>query len=455
MLMMLFASLFCGMAEFFCTASTILFLHCFYDTRYLFNKKKLLVILLFSLLACASSFVLQYWQNAMVLFDILGILEMILLVSDYKGKKFWAGVRLYLCCSLFASLLSVYTSVVQCCIQPYDLDALMVYMETQQFFTEALLIAYGMGTVFFGCLFPVLYRMYRNGVVMRCGKREIFALLGLGLLGYVMLVVIIAGIDLSARILLYALAIVTVLLVSLFSVYLFSSRTRKYYRQRTALQESHIQAELAHFQQYQQSQEETSRFRHDFRNHLLCLNELLQQNKGEEASAYVAELLETVETASKRYVTGDLLLDSILAVKAQTMEDWDISFELDGVLAGGLPWKPVDICSVFANAMDNAIEACQKVPAQQRYISFSIRSTPQYWFVTIENPVDQAVDTGRLFRKNGGYSSKATAAGHGIGTYNMKYTVESYGDMLKAECTDRTFTLEIMVDKKLPEEAQN
>ena len=81
----------------------------------------------------------------------------------------------------------------------------------------------------------------------------------------------------------------------------------------------------------------------------------------------------------------------------------------------------------------------------------TIRSTPLFWFVTIENPVFERVDTSKLFQKNGGYTSKADASQHGIGTYNMKNTVESYGAMINAECTEESFRLEIMIGKSNPE----
>ena len=76
-----------------------------------------------------------------------------------------------------------------------------------------------------------------------------------------------------------------------------------------------------------------------------------------------------------------------------------------------------------------------------------IKSTSQFWFITIANPVTVAIDTAKLFQRNGGYTSKSDSAKHGIGTYNMKHTVEANGAMLKAECTDETFRLEIMIDK--------
>ena len=107
----------------------------------------------------------------------------------------------------------------------------------------------------------------------------------------------------------------------------------------------------------------------------------------------------------------------------------------------------MDICNVFGNALDNAMEACKKLPPEQRYIHMSIKSTLQFWFITIENPVAAAVDTSKLFQKSGGYTTKDNASQHGIGTYNMKHTIESYGGILKAVCTDSAFAVEIMIDK--------
>ena len=76
-----------------------------------------------------------------------------------------------------------------------------------------------------------------------------------------------------------------------------------------------------------------------------------------------------------------------------------------------------------------------------------IKSTPQFWFVRIENPVKEPVNVGLLFQEKGGYTTKQNAGKHGIGTYNMKHTVESNGGMLQAECTNLRFILEIMIDK--------
>lgn len=115
--------------------------------------------------------------------------------------------------------------------------------------------------------------------------------------------------------------------------------------------------------------------------------------------------------------------------------------------AGGLQWRVMDVCAVFANAFDNAIEACEKLPQEDRYIHLTIKATEQFWFLTMTNPVKEKVNTKRLFQRIGGYTSKADNKQHGIGTYNMKRVVESHGGLVKATCQEHQFTLEIVLDK--------
>jgi len=88
---------------------------------------------------------------------------------------------------------------------------------------------------------------------------------------------------------------------------------------------------------------------------------------------------------------------------------------------------------------------------EQRTITIKLKATSQFWFVRIENPVERNIDVTRLFQEKGGYTSKSNSGQHGIGTYNIKRTVESYGGILKAECKDMQFILEIIIDKSSTE----
>ena len=425
-----------GVGSYFVIGSLILFLHCFYDTGYVWNKRKAFLLFILSIIR-----IIVNLSDLIVVDRILFVTYFVIGLYDYNGKKLVGAVRFIITYYLIISLATAITANVASNIIP-DFDANTILENTDVSFVLYLLMS-----LYFVPLFIILYfKVYRRGIAIKCGKRETLLLCG-----YFLCLIITLGCTVSAE----GGSDDSLLMQSLFCavigvlppILVFSLCIGNHYHHKTKLQEVYLQSELEHFRQYMHAQEETRRFRHDIRNNLLCLNEMVASGDHNKLTQYLKDMVEITDSLSFKYVTGDMLLDSILNSKAQVMEQQNICFELDGVLAGGLSWKPMDICAVFANAIDNAIEACQKVNPENRHISIKIKSTTQFWLITIKNSVAEIVDTKKLFQKNGGYTSKSDSSRHGIGTYSMKQTVESYGAIMKAECTDQVFTLEIMIDK--------
>ena len=425
---------------FFRTASIIVFLRCFYDFGFQWNRKKA-IFLLFS----ATLYIISFVFNSPVVFALLQIFSVlaftVIAIYDYHGNKLVGFLR-YECVNLLCQVLISEISFV---VAYYVLPNFNI--ESTEINNDEELFQCIFSTAYFCVMFLLLhFGVHKRGLIMSCGKKYTILTL-LYLLILFCFFVVVTDYEKNGKESLAILVSAFTLLTTMLPVFAYSLRISAHYQQRTKVQETYMQTELEHFRQYMHAQEETRRFRHDIRNNLLCMNEMVASGDQEKLTQYLKDLLKTTDTLSFKYVSGDDLLDSILNAKAQYMEQQSIRFELDGVLAGGLPWKPMDICAVFANAIDNAIEACQKVPPEERYISMCIKATPQFWLITIENSVAEAVDTKKLFQKNGGYTSKSDSSRHGIGTYSMKRTVESYGAIMEAKCTEQIFTLEIMIDK--------
>lgn len=136
------------------------------------------------------------------------------------------------------------------------------------------------------------------------------------------------------KVLQMAMAAVMIIFVLGLPAYLFQNRARAFYRDRNDYQEAFMQAELAYFQQYKESQQETKHFRHDMKNHLSCLNIMLGEEKNDEAREYLESLLHQVMSLSPEIVTGDEMLDCIFSSKWNLMKKENINFEIDGVLDG-------------------------------------------------------------------------------------------------------------------------
>ena len=227
-------------------------------------------------------------------------------------------------------------------------------------------------------------------------------------------------------------------------VVIVTMASEKFLREQNEYQESYLKAELEYIEQYKRTQTETRAFRHDIINNLSLAKMMLDEGRTEDANAHISGLLGDVRALSPRYVTGDEMLDMIVSLKADKMRDEKIRFTCDGVLDGGLNMKPMDCCSIFANALDNAIEAARD--SSDPFVDLSIKRTSKFFVIRISNSCREKVDINKLFAMNG-YTSKSDKEHHGFGLSNIRNTAESYNGMVKAECEDDVFALSVMVPR--------
>ena len=221
--------------------------------------------------------------------------------------------------------------------------------------------------------------------------------------------------------------------------------------EKTVIQEGYISAELEYIDQYKRSQEETRAFRHDIANNMSLLSAMMGEGKYEEAEQYLNDLLGSVRGMSPKYVTGDEMLDCLVGMKAGRMEEAGIAFTIDGVADGGLSMKPTDICSIFANALDNAIEACENMPdGKERTIRLEIKKAGQFFAIKLVNTYEESREgfaLGKLFDGKERHTSKKDKSFHGYGTQNIKATVEKNNGILKSETGEGLFTLSVMIPR--------
>lgn len=226
---------------------------------------------------------------------------------------------------------------------------------------------------------------------------------------------------------------------------------RKRAVEKTVIQEGYIASELEYINQYKKSQEETRAFRHDIANNLSLLAAMMEEGKSDEAKDYVNELRGELRGMSPKYATGDEMLDCIVGMKASKMEEDGIKFNYDGLIDGGLGMKPVDVCNIFANALDNAIEACERISDKDnRWIDLKIKKTDQFFNIKLSNSIIQdkkGLSLDNLFDGSSRKTSKKDKNLHGFGTQNMKHAIEKYDGMLKSEAQEDTFTLSIMIPR--------
>lgn len=174
---------------------------------------------------------------------------------------------------------------------------------------------------------------------------------------------------------------------------------------------------------------------HDFKNHLFTLRGMLE--KDEKAKAYVEELLQVSYEKAQYCLCGNSVIDSVINCKISEAKRQGINFTHRVILFSEVYMSSVDICAVLANQIDNAIEACTRIPAgEEKSVRVEIWQKEAFVFFKVtntcfENPFNS---------KNELVSTKDDPSGlHGYGIKNITKTAESYGGTVKSHYADGLF----------------
>ncbi|MBO4990441.1 MAG: GHKL domain-containing protein [Clostridia bacterium] len=154
-----------------------------------------------------------------------------------------------------------------------------------------------------------------------------------------------------------------------------------------------------------------------------------------------ADEFEEIENAVDIYAsvvkTGNEALDVILTEKSLYCEKNKISLTsiADGEALSFL--RSSDLYSLFGNALDNAIEAVEKLPAEQRNISLSVKKFGKIVAVRVENPYDGVLLPNAETRKQ-------EKDWHGFGILSIQTITEKYGGTLSIETERNMFRLNLL-----------
>jgi len=172
---------------------------------------------------------------------------------------------------------------------------------------------------------------------------------------------------------------------------------------------------------------------HDLKHQIAALRTMYDDSLGNEVINSIAG---TVRIYDSFVRTGNEGLDTILTAKNQQCMDKNIMFTCiaDGKVLKNM--DPIDLFTLFGNMMDNAIEAVEHLPKEERSISLSIKEELGMVLITEENPCQ------RTKQENGRFqTTKEDKANHGYGIRSMEMVVKKYDGTLSADVKDDVFTL--------------
>lgn len=229
------------------------------------------------------------------------------------------------------------------------------------------------------------------------------------------------------------------ILLSFFSMlYLFthlSEQSEKITEQR--LMEQQLNSRIKYYNDMIATETELRKLRHDLKNHLILLRRDFEEGNNIQGINYIDGLADRLHLSGDGAKTGNGNIDAIVSVKKKEAEGKGITFEWDMAAPNKIKAEPADLCIILGNALDNAIEACEKINNGKRNINIEMFYKNGMLSCTITNSVND-----KEFSMT---SRKGDAKNHGIGLNSIRSAVEKYSGILNTEYSKGFFTLSFVI----------
>lgn len=196
------------------------------------------------------------------------------------------------------------------------------------------------------------------------------------------------------------------------------------------------------YEQYHMSQDSIDIINqkyHDLKNQIVMIR---AEKDTEKHEMYLEELENSIKFYEAQYKTGNEVLDTILTSKLLTCieNDINVSCIADGKLLDFIP--TMDLCSIFGNSLDNAIESVIKIEdKEKRLIKIAVFSQNDLLLIRIENYYLNSL----TYFSGNFLTTKKDTKYHGFGLKSIKNIVEKHGGSVSIKTDNNWFKLVILM----------
>jgi len=182
-------------------------------------------------------------------------------------------------------------------------------------------------------------------------------------------------------------------------------------------------------------------WRHDYHNHIQVLKAHMDKHQIEQARAYLGEIeteLNRVETFVR---SGNMMADAILNSKLTLAMEKNIRITCDASLTEELFISDIDLCIILGNVLDNAIESCEKIAEEERFLRIYLAMIKEQLYISIQNAAPEMLN----FEERHYISTKR--GNHGLGMKRVAAVVEKREGFLNLNNEPGIFGTEITIPK--------
>lgn len=216
-------------------------------------------------------------------------------------------------------------------------------------------------------------------------------------------------------------------------------------RRRMQAERHLMDGRLAALDAYRESGENLRVLRHEVKNQYAYIKLLLERQDYKRAEEFFGEMSMRANPTFLHVNSGNRLVDDIVNLELSRATAAGVDVDSRIAVPPELPYEEIDLASLLMNLLDNAIEACDGVPAGQKCVRLGILADQGSLIVSVSNPAVKApVQEGGRLR-----TTKGDTSLHGYGTGIVRKIAEKYDGVADFTFAEGVFTAKVML--ALPE----
>ena len=200
-----------------------------------------------------------------------------------------------------------------------------------------------------------------------------------------------------------------------------------------------MEMESKRYEELRSYMNDTRALRHDFRQHLLVMDEYAKSGETEKLTEYINQFSASLAD-HKGTFSANPAVDAVASHYDQvaTSQKTNIKWLLE--IPESLPIPESDYIAIFGNLVENALNAVANLPEEKRNIHVTARMLSDAMMgLTVKNPYEGVIKMG----KNG--LPKSSRPGHGVGLYSVEAAVHRYNGALNLNTDDGIFTAGVLL----------
>ncbi|HEX3038371.1 MAG TPA: GHKL domain-containing protein [Oscillospiraceae bacterium] len=187
------------------------------------------------------------------------------------------------------------------------------------------------------------------------------------------------------------------------------------------------------------AEEKITIYRHDMRHYIQNIQALLQNGDMKTVIEFLGKHDDMFQNTKVPYYCENRTINAILSYYLENAKKDGIEIKTKLDIVEKIPVDPIEICTVFANAIENAINACRKLPeGEKKIIELNCVSRPHFVFEIANTYI------GNIQFDDSGYPLSKDK-GHGIGTISIAAFVKKHNAIIGYKTTYGMFRVRILL----------